>query len=186
MSSGFGRWKMILAGMSAVTLVVAAVLWLSPSSIQAAGSLKEPLSPVVCGIHPVFTGASFREYPGGEWRLGVALRWTCPVDQVGVEAATGTVRLWSHVDDTLEYEMPCRISGRVEPDHPLVQHVAVGWEEQNPVFEWLRNASQSEVSTVFVPDWVGLIESSESEQDQSVDTSHTPRSRGRRGGGMYR
>jgi hypothetical protein len=184
MFSGGSRLRYVLAGSSAVVVLVAAVLWLSPSTLQAAGAEESHPPPVTCGIHPAFTGASFREEPGGDWRLSLGLRWTCAGNQNGVRAATGTVRLWSQLDEALEFSFPCRVNALVEPGRPLMQQVAVDWEEQSPVHEWLRSASAIDVRSSFVPDWVELTPMAESEagSGQGTDVTNARRRGWRRGG----
>ncbi len=184
MSCGGHRMKLIMAGTSTVVLFVAAVLWLSPSSLQAAGASSKGVTPVVCGIHPEYSGALFRQSQDGEWRLSIGLKWSCPADQTSVAAATGIVRLWSQ---QWEYEMPCRVNA-VSPGQPLLQNIAVDWEEQNPALEALRVAAPSDVRSAFIPDWVEFAAMPESMQaDQQADDASKSGSRyNRRGGGSLR
>ncbi len=148
--------RILIVG-GALVCGLAGLFAFGPSSTQAEGA-----SPVaaVGGLHPRYIGTSFRESVFGGWDLHVELEWTCAKGYTGVEAASGTVRLWDCDERGVSLEFPFAIDDQVMPGSPLVQHIPVDVEAGGDVYVWLRHADAGGVRSACDPDevaWMPMV-----------------------------
>jgi hypothetical protein len=183
-SAGYKR-KWVVAALCVGALGVASVVWMTPTSLQAADGTESEAISVAAGVFPSYVGGRVVETRPGQWELKVGVEWTCPLDHNGVEQAFGILRLWSPSESAWHLDVPCLLNASVQPGRPTLQQVSVLWDESSDVHQWLRRATPDQVRSAFIAEWAKAVEAPDSIAQAGlsrVDRSRSARSRSQNAG----
>lgn len=183
MDSAGNKQKWAIAALCVSALGIASVVWMTPASIQAADGTGSKVVVVAAGVYPSYMGGRVVEAHAGQWELKVGIEWTCALDHIGIEQASGILRLWSPVDPNWHLDIPCTLNACVQPGRPMLQQVSVQWDESNDVHQWLRRAAPGQVRSAFIAEWAKSIGTPEIATQAGVsrfDRGHSSQARSRR------
>jgi len=154
------RRRIVIGAGIALAAVLAARWWLDvgPQVSYAAELSIRSTGPLAAGIQPRVRSVGVQKLPSGHWDLMFDLEWTCPGNRVGIESATGWLRVWPQDDPDLRLYLPCQLYAPVTPGHPTTYQLTTDWDDHDPVHEAIRRSDPSQLRAIFTPEQAVLAD----------------------------